>query len=78
MIEGAFVDDDARLWIRRGTTAGTSLFEIHSASGEAIAEVRILHAIISWVRPVTQDNVVWLAARDRDGIPYIVRGRIGP
>ncbi len=77
VIQSAFVDDDTRLWVRRGTADETSLFEIYSAGGEAIAEVRIPHAIISWVRPVTRDNVVWLAARDRDGIPYIVRGRIG-
>lgn len=78
VIQSAFVDDAARLWVQRGTVDGTSLFEIHSAGGGAIAEVRIPHTIISWVRPVTRDNVVWLAARDRDGIPYIVRGRIGP
>lgn len=77
LVAGAFIDDASRLWVRRMTADGTTRFDIWTADGGPVATVRIPHAVIWWVRPVTRDSIIWRAARDPDGIPYLVRGRVG-
>lgn len=78
VITSAFVDDAGRLWVRRSGGEPGSRFDLYSPDGEPIATVRIPHPISSWLPPVVRGVVVWLAAQDDDGVPYVVRGRIGP
>ena len=78
LVAGAFVDDAGRLWVRRGGTAKTSHFDLYSPDGVPIAMVRLPDATAWWIPVVTRGSMVWFAAQDADGIPFVVQGRIEP
>lgn len=78
IVAGALVDNTDRLWVLRGMADTTSRFDIYSPVGQPIASVSVPYAINSRVAPVARGDRVWMVAVSQDGVPYIVRGRLGP
>lgn len=78
VVAGALVDDAGRLWVRRSAPDSVSRFDIYSPDGRPLATVGFPYAIGPWVSPVVRGNRVWLVAVDPDGVPYVLRGRLGP
>jgi hypothetical protein len=79
LLKSAFVDDDGRLWVERTTPEGeSSLFDIYTSEGRALAQVRVPYRLKPSLRPVVRGQTAWFIAQEEGEVPYVVRGRVGP
>lgn len=78
LLQGAFVDEDGRLWVRRTTAAKTAAFDLYSREGRPLATLNIPLPLNGWVRPVIRNATGYFLVQEEGEIPYVVRGKVGP
>lgn len=78
LLQGAFIDSEGRLWVRRGSIASVASFDIWSAEGRPIATLQIPHPVNNWVPPTIRNGVIWFLTQAQGEIPYVVRARFEP
>lgn len=75
IVEGIFMDDDGRVWVRARTAEGFRLVGF-DVEGRPIAAILLPEAPLRWAPVVVRGDRVWYVTTDEDGVPSVVRYRV--
>lgn len=78
LLQGAFVDAEGRLWVRRQSPEVGAVFDLYTAQGKPVATIKVPHPVTSWLKPVLRGDVAYFVSQEPGEIPYIIRGRLVP
>ncbi|MFN0099133.1 MAG: hypothetical protein ACKVS7_10695 [Gemmatimonadaceae bacterium] len=77
VIARIIVDDTRRLWVRRSSADGTTMFDVYAPDGTLVAEVHGGKAKFSTFAPFTvRGEAVYTVITDENDVPTVVRYRI--
>ena len=75
VLEGLVVDDEGRVWVRRGT-ANSFVFDVFEPSGLFVTTVEPQFDLLQYFPPVIRNGALYGLQTDSFDVQYVVRGSV--